>query len=251
MQQSLFRRSCVVLAMASCLGWGAAAQAQPATPAAHFDGSRATLVADAQGVHKSGHRSMHRQHGRHFQGKQRAGSRGQHAHKKGQRNAGKRHQYHRSQRGPAVMVVPGFGGVGQHVVDHLELTDSQQKLLKQAQDSAKQVRLAWSNKPQKSIGTIDPRARLDQREQRRAERTKARDTSTEHWLELWDSLDDTQQAFLSGVFAERANRQMQRRHKPAETRQGRFRWQSDSGKSYDTDKPSEKDKSADTTEAAD
>lgn len=211
MQQSLFRRSAVTLAVAACLGWGAASVAQTTTPAAQPAGPQATLVADAHGVHHRGRHAMH-QRSKHYRGKHhRAGARGHHARNKSARHGGKHHRYGSSRRAPAVMVIPGFGGVGQHVVDQLSLTDSQQSLLEQAQESTKKVRLSWSDKPQKTLSTMDPRARLEARQEHREARARARDTSTEHWLELWDSLDDKQQSFLSGVFAERASRQMQRR----------------------------------------
>src|SRR5690625_4511310 len=193
MQKSRFSRTRIALLTAACLAWGGAAQAQqPVNTVSPLEWASATLVADATPARKQAKRTahhhrqrMHGKHKKHFRGHRRA---------------------------PIVMVVPGYGGVGQHVVDQLSLTHDQQALLAQAQDTARQARLTWSRKPQQTIGTMDPRGRLQEREEQKKERLQAREQSTEHWLQLWDSLDDQQQAMLSGVFAERSHRSMQRRN---------------------------------------
>lgn len=221
MQKTIFRPAAAALAVAACMAWGAAANAEP-TGSTQADATRATAT----------QASSHHHHAK------RGGPRFAQRHGQQARHRFKR-RAHRNMRAANVLFVPGYGGVSQAVVDQLELSDSQQKLLKQAQESTEKVRLTWSRKSQKSIGTIDPRSTLEDRKQHKEELAKARNERTENWLELWDSLDDTQQAFLSGVFAERSDRRVTKRGtnrskitqedcygRHSQTIQGRHHWQS-------------------------
>lgn len=221
MQKFFFKPSVAMLATVACLAWGGAVQAQP-SDTLPSEGISITQTTDVRKADKRGTRQMYRD-GRQMyrEGHQMYRDGRQMYHEGHHTRRGAPYGHYEGMRSDnMVMFIPGYGGVGQYVVDQLVLSDNQRQLLEQAQESTAKVELTWSRKPQKSLGKIDPHAMIGEREQRLEERAGARDESTKDWLALWDALDERQQAFLSGVFAERASRYVQRDHRRGTMRHG-------------------------------
>lgn len=226
MQKFLFRPSMVALATVACLAWGGVAQAQP-SDTLPSEGISITQTTDVRKADRRSARQMHRGGHQMHRGGHQMYRDGRHMDRDGHhaRRGAPYGSYEGMRSGNVVMFIPGYGGVGQYVVDQLDLSDQQRQLLEQAQESADQVQLNWSRQSQKFLGTMDPHAALEEREQRRQERATARDKSTKDWLALWDTLDEKQRAFLSGVFAERAsNRHMQRDGRRGKNRHNHRQW---------------------------
>lgn len=125
---------------------------------------------------------------------------------------GKRHGEHQGAR--AALVVPGYGGVSQELLDTLALTDAQKGLIEQAQQARKSL---WSGqndemksqrearKAQLLTGKIDPRAAVEAHQARRAKMMQAQTDMTAKWLAVWDALDDTQRGKIAAHLAERGD----------------------------------------------
>ena len=137
---------------------------------------------------------------------------------RGHKRGGKHHRAgHHAQR--AALMVPGYGGVSQAVVDSLALTDVQKGLLEQAQQARASV---WSEhssgaragraerKAALSEGTIDPRAALKAHDEKRQNMLQARAVMNDKWLAVWDALDPSQRAKIAQHLAARSDSTLRR-----------------------------------------
>lgn len=115
----------------------------------------------------------------------------------------------------AAMWVPGYGPLNTKFVESLALTDSQAKLLKDAQDEQKASRSARRDamksaraekQEQLKSGKIDPRATLKQTEEAHKQAYAERSKQQGKWLSVWDALDATQQQKVAAEFNERAEK---------------------------------------------
>lgn len=148
--------------------------------------------------------------------------RGHHAHGH-HSHRGHMHRHHQHQR--AVMVVPGYGPLGEKSVEALALNDSQKKLLQEAQEAQKAARSegfeAMKEKRQARLeafkaGKIDPRVAMKEAEAARDAMAKRRGEITDKWLAVWDSLDQAQQKQVAQQFADRAEKRNERMQRHAE-----------------------------------
>ncbi len=136
----------------------------------------------------------------------------------------KSRDYHKSMRGhrDAAMWVPGYGPLDAKFVDSLALTESQAKLLKEAQDEQKAnqnarrdtMKAARAEKQEQlKSGKIDPRAALKQADEVHKQASAERSKLNEKWLSVWDSLDATQQQKVAARLNERAEKFAKRAEK--------------------------------------
>lgn len=131
-----------------------------------------------------------------------------HHHKLGEHRKGMHKHMH-----DAAMWVPGFGPLNAKFVESLALTDTQAKLLEDAQDEQKQSRSARRGAMQSARagkleqlkgGKIDPHAALKQLEQARQQAQAERGKLDAKWLAVWDALDANQHEKIAANLNERA-----------------------------------------------
>lgn len=138
-------------------------------------------------------------------------------------------RHHKSMRGhhmrDAALVVPGYGPLRTKFVDTLALTDTQTKLVKEAQAGQKEARdarreamkAAGSERVEQiKSGKLDPAAALKQAEKSHEQAREQRSALNGKWLAVWDALDQTQQTKIAAHFNERAEKHAQHAKKHAE-----------------------------------
>jgi hypothetical protein len=120
-------------------------------------------------------------------------------------------QHHHSM----AMLVPGYGPIGYKTVYGLSLTDSQQKLLKEAQASQQalgqsrreSMKTAWQARiEQVKAGKIDPHAAVKESQAAQQKAFDARQDVNQKWLAVWDALDAGQQQKVTAQLDHRAER---------------------------------------------
>ncbi|MDO5666504.1 MAG: Spy/CpxP family protein refolding chaperone [Alcaligenaceae bacterium] len=109
------------------------------------------------------------------------------------------------------MMVPGYGPVPQDVVDSLNLSDAQKdkiaKIKASVQDKMQQ---RWDSRPftamvelrnkQLADGKLNPEEIIKEREKLRDSMQDRRGEFTDEWIEVWNDLNDEQQAKLAEYF---------------------------------------------------
>ncbi|MFT0548269.1 hypothetical protein ACMHYO_18295 [Allopusillimonas ginsengisoli] len=146
-------------------------------------------------------------------------------HSWGHKGKSHRHGHHRrGARHDAAMWVPGYGPVNKAVVDSLDLTADQTKLLSEVQADQQQSRKTrheamkmqrQTRLDQIKSGKLDPKAAVQASEKAGEQAIAARQDASQKWLKVWDALDSTQQQKIAAHFSERAEKFAQRaeRHK--------------------------------------
>ncbi len=133
-----------------------------------------------------------------------------HAHKSGDHR-----KFKRGHMRAAAMWVPGYGPLHAKFVTSLALTDSQAKLLQDAQAEQKASRNAHrdamksaraSRLEQIKSGKIDPQAALTQSEQAHKQAYAERSKLNEKWLAVWSALDASQQEKVVANLNQRAEK---------------------------------------------
>lgn len=120
-------------------------------------------------------------------------------------------------------VVPGYGPVTNEFAASLNLTDEQNekiaavkaKIIDQAEARRDQrggpfVEMAELRKKQLADNKMDPEALLKKRDELRDTWQDRRGEFTDDWLEVWNALDDEQQAKLAGYFRDMDEKRAQR-----------------------------------------
>lgn len=128
-------------------------------------------------------------------------------------------RHHKSMHGhhmrDAALVVPGYGPLRTKFVESLALTDTQTKLVKEAQTEQKDARNARreamktariDRTEQAKNGKLDPAAALKQADKAHEQAREERSKLNGKWLAVWDALDETQQTKIAAHFNERAER---------------------------------------------
>lgn len=116
------------------------------------------------------------------------------------------------------MWVPGFGPVNQQTVSSLKLSDSQMKLVSDAQAAQDQFQKSLHDrestarqeqKAQLSTGKIDPHAAKDAADDVWKKGMGAsRDQLTKKWLAVWDALDSAQQQKVTAYLQQNVDKPM-------------------------------------------
>ena len=128
----------------------------------------------------------------------------------------------------AALWVPGYGPVGHDLLKSLKLTDTQDKLVadaQAAQKSAMKERFELMKKERKEYwdglkaGKLDPHAAVQQSDAAMQKGLAVRHDVTKKWLAVWDALDATQQkqvaAYLKGrADGHKGGHHEQFRHRP-------------------------------------
>ncbi|HWK62062.1 MAG TPA: hypothetical protein VNT00_11630 [Eoetvoesiella sp.] len=113
----------------------------------------------------------------------------------------------------AALWVPGYGPLSAAGVKVLNLTESQSKLLSEAQEAQKDARKAQfeamraerkARFEQLKAGKIDPHAAAKQFEDAHGKSAEARKQVQAKWFAVWDSLDATQKQKVATLLGERA-----------------------------------------------
>ncbi len=113
----------------------------------------------------------------------------------------------------AALWVPGYGPLSAAGVKVLNLTESQSKLLSEAQAAQKDARKAQfeamraerkARFEQLKAGKIDPHAAAKQFEDAHGKSAEARKQVQAKWFAVWDSLDATQKQKVATLLGERA-----------------------------------------------
>ena len=138
-------------------------------------------------------------------------------------------RHHKSMHGhhmrDAALVVPGYGPLRAKFVESLALTDTQSKLVKEAQAEQKETRSARRDAmkagksermEQLKSGKLDPKAALKQAENAHDQVREERSKLNEKWLAVWDALDETQQNKIAVHLNERAEKFAKRAEKHAQ-----------------------------------
>ncbi|NYT77351.1 hypothetical protein H0A71_10135 [Alcaligenaceae bacterium] len=143
----------------------------------------------------------------------------------GRKGEAHRHGHHRrGAKHDVAMWVPGYGPLNKTVVDSLDLTADQTKLLNEVQTEQKQSRKTrhdamktqrQTQMEQLKEGKMDPKAAMQASEKAGEQAIAARQDASQKWLKVWDALDTTQQQKVTAHFSERAEKFAQRseRHK--------------------------------------
>ncbi|KAA0910936.1 hypothetical protein [Pusillimonas sp. ANT_WB101] len=146
-------------------------------------------------------------------------------HSWGRKGEAHRHGHHRrGVKHDVAMWVPGYGPLNKTVVDSLDLTADQTKLLNEVKTEQKQSRKtrhdAMKTQRQTQIeqlkaGKMDPKAAMQASEKAGEQAIAARQDASQKWLKVWDALDTTQRQKVAAHFSERAEKFAQRseRHK--------------------------------------
>lgn len=113
------------------------------------------------------------------------------------------------------MIVPGFGPVSQEVVDSLDLSDKQkEKIAKLKEKAQKKMKGRFNDgerpyqamfemrQQQLEAGKLDPKAMVKQRDNLRDSMKALHNEYTDEWLEVWDDLNNEQQAKIATYFKE-------------------------------------------------
>lgn len=109
------------------------------------------------------------------------------------------------------MMVPGFGPVPQEIVDSLNLTDTQkdkmakvkasiEEKMQQRMETRPFVAMAELRAKQLADGKLNPKEIIKEREKYRELMQERRGEFTDEWIEVWDDLNDEQQAKLAEYF---------------------------------------------------
>lgn len=132
----------------------------------------------------------------------------------------RRHGHHRhGAMHDAAMWVPGYGPLSKSVVDTLDLSADQTKLLEEVQAEQRESRKTRHDAMKASrqarldqikAGNIDPKAALQASEKSQEQAIAARQEASKKWLTIWDALDDSQQQKVAAHFSERAEKFAQR-----------------------------------------
>ncbi len=138
-------------------------------------------------------------------------------------------RHHKSMHGhhmrDAALVVPGYGPLRAKFVESLALTDTQTKLVKEAQAEQKEACSARRDAmkagksermEQLKSGKLDPKAALKQAEKAHDQVREERSKLNEKWLAVWDALDETQQNKIAVHLNERAEKFAKRAEKHAQ-----------------------------------
>lgn len=140
--------------------------------------------------------------------------------------------WHKAMRGHhqrGAMWIPGYGPLDAASVQSLALNDTQNKLLKDAQATQKNLQKARHESmrdarkarlEQLKAGKVDPHAAIKKTADKGQAMINGRAEVNQKWLAVWDSLDAAQQQKVAAFLEKRAEKRAERRSAHAKKHDG-------------------------------